>query len=282
MCASRNRMSEALGSLPGEILIRFVLLCLFFISEEFQPFIRVIHKEEFWLLDNPRTPSYYPTWVLIPSAFLVPFITIYLLSFCKADKEGAIKAWLACSFSVLSTAVVTNLVKNIVGRPRPDFMNRCFPEGIPETPFADDGHTLLCNGNASEIKEGRKSFPSGHSSIMFSSIGFLSFYVAQKLHVTGPTGRAEAWRLILPSIPFVFCLLVALSRTCDYHHHWQDVTVGSLLGFLIAYASFRQYMCKANGRDSLRKTSSKDEDYCDSYPRTFAEASQSEVVPMTV
>ena len=92
----------------------------------------------------------------------------------------------------------------------------------------------------------------------------------------------KAWRLILPSIPFVFCLLVALSRTCDYHHHWQDVTVGSLLGFLIAYASFRQYMCKANGRDSLRKTSSKDEDYCDSYPRTFAEASQSEVVPMTV
>ena len=42
-------------------------------------------------MDNPRTPSYYPTWVLIPSAFLVPFITIYLLSFCKADKEGAIK-----------------------------------------------------------------------------------------------------------------------------------------------------------------------------------------------
>ena len=64
------------------------------------------------------------------------------------------QAWLACSFSVLSTAVVTNLVKNIVGRPRPDFMNRCFPEGIPETPFADDGHTLLCTGNASEIKEG--------------------------------------------------------------------------------------------------------------------------------
>ena len=51
---------------------------------------------------------------------------------------------------------MTNAVKNVVGRPRPDFLNRCFPDGIPNSPFADDGRTLLCNGDAATIKEGER------------------------------------------------------------------------------------------------------------------------------
>jgi hypothetical protein len=35
--------------------------------------------------------------------------------------------------------------------------------------------------------------------------------------------------------------LVAISRTEDYRHHWQDVSIGALLGTLCAYFAYRQY-----------------------------------------
>lgn len=78
----------------------------------------------------------------------------------------------------------------------------------------------------------------------FAGLGFLAMYVAGKLHTFSRTGKAQAWRLLAPLTPLVSALVIALSRTCDYHHHWQDVLCGSLLGFFCAYISYHHYYPK--------------------------------------
>lgn len=65
-------------------------------------------------------------------------------------------------FVVLVTAVLTDSIKDAVGRPRPDFFWRCFPNG--KGVFDPTTKNVMCTGQKSVIREGHKSFPSGHTS----------------------------------------------------------------------------------------------------------------------
>lgn len=83
-------------------------------------------------------------------------------------------------------------------------------------------------------------------------MSFITFYLMGKLHVFSERGRGQSWRLCLSIIPLLVALLVAISRTCDYHHHWQDVTFGSLMGLSLSYLCYRQYFPPLNSKLSHR------------------------------
>lgn len=230
-------------NLPLEIIVRILLTCIHIALEFKAPFVRKIQPEELWLYRNPRTDSYVPLTMLWPVVLGVPglFFTLHYLR--TRDRHDLRSALLAFTLGVGLNGFVTNTIKIAVGRPRPDFFWRCFPDGVMNK-------ELLCTGaDTRALMDGRKSFPSGHSSFAFAGLGFLTWYLIGKLHLMNERGRGRSVRLIMAGLPLFAATLIAISRTCDYHHHWQDVTIGSLIGVVLSYICYRQYYPAFNERN---------------------------------
>ncbi|KAF9358723.1 hypothetical protein BGX26_001062 [Mortierella sp. AD094] len=144
--------------------------------------------------------------------------------------------------------IVTDSVKIAVGRPRPDFLDRClslYDNAYNGTPLdlLSDPPNLLSNSSictrADLLRDGFKSFPSGHSSFSFGGLGFLSMYLAGKIHLFDE--RGHIYKSLVVLAPLILASLIATSRVADYRHHWQDVTVGSTIGAVFAVFAYRQY-----------------------------------------
>jgi diacylglycerol diphosphate phosphatase / phosphatidate phosphatase len=61
------------------------------------------------------------------------------------------------------TLMITALFKNTVGRPRPDFIDRCQPREDAVDPFRGLSNFSICT-RTDLLRDGFKSFLSGHSS----------------------------------------------------------------------------------------------------------------------
>ncbi|KAJ8761263.1 hypothetical protein K2173_001319 [Erythroxylum novogranatense] len=200
------------------------------------PFYRFVGKNMMTDLKYPLQSNTVPVWAVPMYAILLPMFIFLIIYFRRRDIYDLHHAILGLLFSVLVTAVITDAIKNAVGRPRPDFFWRCFPDGKD---VYDKLGNVICHGDKNVIKEGHKSFPSGHTSWSFAGLGFLSLYLSGKIRAFDRRGHVA--KLCIVFLPLLFACLVGISRVDDYWHHWQDVFAGGLIGLTVATFCYLQF-----------------------------------------
>ncbi|KAJ4374144.1 hypothetical protein N0V83_002885 [Neocucurbitaria cava] len=148
---------------------------------------------------------------------------------------------LGLGLSVGAAFTITGALKNAIGKPRPDLISRCLIDAakIDKTEYALQTINICTQTDNYILQDGFKSFPSGHSSVSFAGLFYLSIYLAGKLHVLDAKG--EVWRTFIVMVPALGAALITGTRIMDARHHPFDVISGALLGILVAWGSYRQY-----------------------------------------
>ncbi|KAJ5243447.1 uncharacterized protein N7469_001774 [Penicillium citrinum] len=208
-----------------------------------QVFVNPFHR--MFSLDNKSIQYPFAVHERVPVVWavfyagVIPFLII--LTWSALLHPGAQRTQvtvLGLLVALMLTTVLTDIIKNAVGRPRPDLLSRCKPSrGTADNALV--AWTVCTESNQHILQEGWRSFPSGHSSFAFSGLGYLSLFFSGQMHVFRP--RTDLGRCLLAFVPLLCALLIAISRLDDYRHDVWDVSVGSSLGMLIAWFSYRRY-----------------------------------------
>ncbi|KPI83699.1 phosphatidic acid phosphatase protein-like protein [Leptomonas seymouri] len=157
--------------------------------------------------------------------------------------NGPIYPWLRAHLWAVGLEVcIMAALKIYAGRLRPDYLDRLriagytrSMESLPSPQKDPQFYCQLMNDHPS-LKEGRLSFPSGHSSTSFSVFTVMSFFCVAYLR---PFARQASFtRLLVCLCPLVVPAMCAVSRTRDNKHHFSDIIAGSLIGVACAMVSF--------------------------------------------
>ncbi|KAH6672799.1 PAP2 superfamily protein [Verticillium dahliae] len=188
-------------------------------------------------------------WNFIYALFIPLGVLIAWNFVTRASVHKHEVTYLCFGIALVMTSFITDVVKNAVGRPRPDLVARCKPE--PGTPADVLVSISVCTETAHHLlHDGWRSFPSGHSSFSFAGLGFLSLFFAGQLHVfRHESGGRDLSRALVCLVPLLGAALIAISRCEDYRHDVYDVGVGSILGYTVAYWSYRRHWPKLTARD---------------------------------
>ncbi len=142
--------------------------------------------------------------------------------------------------TLMGTVLLTEVTKLSFGRLRPDFRERYVSAACGGAIDAPSG--LDCSGfdgsskvSAEALRDGMKSFVSGHSSSSFAMATWSSLWLGSTL-VWGKD--APTWGPAVGSLGIGGLMagagFVSATRISDNKHHLEDVVVGALLGATVA------------------------------------------------
>lgn len=230
--AKGNGKRLTMGPSRSDVLLLSILfVCTAYLEKAASPYERPVDLKD-PSLQHPHIHDIISGHFLIFLALAGP-----LLVFCLFEWRGirSKRTLLLLFFTSLFeadilTVFLTNILKLIIGRPRPYFASVCIDYV--------SGSDTQCTGSPHSVRDARKSFPSGHSSLSFSAAVFLTCYLVTKLGIGKPSSTTRTWKLGIALLPPLAAGLVAASRTIDYHHHYADIVAGSVLGTGVALLVF--------------------------------------------
>lgn len=227
----------------GDLLLLVVVVIVSFPVYYAKPFERQFTINDLTLSHPFAEHERVTDRMLFVYSFIVPLLVAAVMIAIFGDPKHRIYlvyiSVLGLSLSVSFSALLTNFVKNWIGRLRPDFLVRCQPKkGLPiDTLFYA---SEVCTSKHTDILlDGFRATPSGHSSQSFAGLGYFYLWLCGQLLTESQT--TSLWRKIFSFIPLLGASLIALSRTQDYRHHFVDVILGSILGYAIGYFTYHRF-----------------------------------------
>jgi phosphatidate phosphatase len=159
-------------------------------------------------------------------------------------------------FGLGITFLATSVSKNTIGRLRPNFMEVCRPLPYWNQTICSDQNDLItdytCTGtNSFMLKQIHMSFFSGHSSLTAYAMVYLVLVMERRITLPVLT----SFKTLAQSALLILASYVGYTRVSDYWHHWEDVTIGLLVGSLIAVFIERS-LCRTVNQQSVHRFSS--------------------------
>lgn len=157
-----------------------------------------------------------PTWLMVVCGLVIPAAITFLVCMIFVPGPTASRgtpraliwrrkvwewntAWMGLALSLAIAFMITQGMKLLFGKPRPDLLSRCQPDltRIRETAVNQVGEVFneawvlvtsdICTNQDDDIlQDGFKSFPSGHASFSWSGLLYLTLFLASKFSVAIP------------------------------------------------------------------------------------------------
>ncbi|KAI4737287.1 acid phosphatase/Vanadium-dependent haloperoxidase [Aureobasidium sp. EXF-12298] len=233
------------------------------------------------------------TALLVVLALILPAVVIALVTafFVPAFSRSSLRdqrywkrklwefnaGWMGLGLSFALAFFITTGIKNLIGKPRPDLLARCQPDLNDIAAHVVGGYgqdisqrwtlvsSSICTTTDKKLlDEGFRSFLSGHSSMSWSGLLYLSLWLASKFNMLIPylghgapakrndeddteqeaRERAAAppvFGAIIVLIPVCLAFYICSTRYVDFKHQGIDIFSGSVLGIITAWIGFRWY-----------------------------------------
>uniref|UniRef100_A0A1I8PM43 Phosphatidic acid phosphatase type 2/haloperoxidase domain-containing protein n=1 Tax=Stomoxys calcitrans TaxID=35570 RepID=A0A1I8PM43_STOCA len=233
------------------VLLIPVVLCEFVIEPFRRGFFCDDETIRYPYKDNTVTPVILGVLLSVP-----PLIVLAIGEYARQYKKGAVSSrrylW-GCQipiwwtnlfrqfvyfcFGLLLTFDATEVGKYTIGRLRPHFMEVCQPQFADGSTCRDSFNqhryveNYFCLGTgytAADVRQARLSFPSGHSSLVFYAMLYISMYLQKRMHWR----RSDLTRHFIQFTLVMIAWFTALTRVMDNWHHWSDVLCGSIIGVM--------------------------------------------------